>query len=615
MGRESVFTTPRKEKAQSATEMLESAVALRRARMQNLQSLTEAYKASKSFVDNTQATMEAAEQKVKEEAKREQTLENLHYRRGSEIQTANKYRMRPNLEAKAGNLVGETALYKIIYEAYYLDEPVKERLVESIEATIDETLSFIQENCVSSVVPKTNYSKFLQNVEETTNRITTKAIDRIMQTAMEHAIDDPDFELNEEECDELDGDLSDLGKDEIVDLIKAKVASVVQDERERGEERGELFNELDNIGENPDNPDAATEDGELSSTEESTIITEAALMEGMVPQTNPDGTIEMVPYTYTFESAIQSLPNHVKFSSGEQRILDTLMECSTYDVTQDPNNDEFKSYVSGMCKAIVGQLSNKDYRTSCNLITDYADKLSSVSELDGDTKSFVNAMTSTIYAHVPPEEIIIHRLGKPVGSPGMDAPSPVNTQQFDWTDLLVNIKTNLNNVKSWCITQLRNDTFTNNYNAQVKTGTDLSVEESTHNPFERLQREVLERQMNQSIGQTLFESMMLKNIKACEETYIALESTCDAPEPESVEKSALVESLLEYTVFETLSTLGIYNFRSRDLDTCRHLLMSDVSESKLFLHREDNKGNLENKRKKKRLTKHIIKPHDSSKTL
>lgn len=453
--RESVFNTPSSNKPKSGTELLEAAKTTKNNRTQNLKALTEAYKLRSNFKDTVTPTLEAAERASERKNWNDHVLEEMTYRRGSQLSAKNALTLKPRVLKEARQYIAESVLYKIIYESYYLDEPVKGDASEAIEATIENTLTYIEENCKSSKVAKENYSKFLVNVEETVNKLADKVTTRITEGVIEADSDLPDIELTEDEYDELDEDLCDLGKDEIVDLVKTKVADVIQDEKARGEAKTEIFNELDEIEkdigntEGEEGTEEPDEEGE-EPTKESAILTE-----GMNIRIDVDGSVIAEPYQFTMEAVFSNLPVTSRLSPGENRVVRKVLESdNTIDLCQhDPTWTDFKNYVSGTASIIAGHISNGNYRMACDLIDKYTTQLGTVHSdtVPTDVIHYVSALTSSIYSKVPPEEVNIFRLTNPDGMNPFD----VDLSSYGWNGLLGNINVNLTNVKNWCITKLR----------------------------------------------------------------------------------------------------------------------------------------------------------------
>lgn len=243
MSNESVFSTKR-EQTQTASQMLENAIKRKTAQRANTIALTEAKRLSESS-SNISATMESTDANIEENIKKASTLESLAYTQGSKNIAKNQLQMRNRLIQEGTEYVYGQVLGDLIFESYWLDTPVKEASVEQIEESINDLFTFIEENYADSKVPSSKQSRLLENINNVVNNVVKEAVERILEEAKENNEAFTEFSLSDAEEDELDDKLCDLGKDEIVEIIKNKVAQVVQDEKEKGEEKSKMFEEIE----------------------------------------------------------------------------------------------------------------------------------------------------------------------------------------------------------------------------------------------------------------------------------------------------------------------------------------------------------------------------------
>jgi hypothetical protein len=85
--------------------------------------------------------------------------------------------------------------------------------------------------------------------------------------------------------------------------------------------------------------------------------------------------------------------------------------------------------------------------------------------------------------------------------------------------------------------------------------------------------------------------MMIGNIVETEN--IAMESMSGFSN-EDIEDGALIETLLHYTVFETLETLGLYKFRVSDITNVKKDYMKAVTEGKGPIYGESDTKTMSN---------------------
>ena len=245
MATENLFSTNRKPSLTSS-QMLENMINRKAAQKQNMMALTEARKLSETTPDFT-ATMEAANLEADNKLERSAALETAQYNQGSKNIARKQLQMRTNLTMEGMEFVRTKVLGEIIYESYWLDDPVKEATVDQISESIGKMLTYIEEKCDSSKVEESKQSKLLANMDKVIEGIVKEAVDRLITEAQQANDAFTEFGLTEDEEEKLDEKLSDLGKDEIIEIIKAKVAQVVQDEKEKGKERAEMFSEISRV--------------------------------------------------------------------------------------------------------------------------------------------------------------------------------------------------------------------------------------------------------------------------------------------------------------------------------------------------------------------------------
>ena len=702
MATENLFST---ERELTGNQMLENAINRRQIQRQNRMALTEANKLSSSNPDFV-STMESANAEAEEQARKSIALENAYYAQGSKNIAKQQLGMRSRLVQEGTEQVFNKVIGEMIYESYWLDEPVKESTAEQIAESIGNVWDYIEDNCKGSIVYESNQSKFLKGVRSVIEEVVKEAAERITQEAIETNSAFSEFELNEEEENKLDEKLCDLGKDEIISLIKDKVAHVVQDEKEKGKQRSEMFTEIDQAIKAEEDSEGEEEptDDEETSTEESVIPTlEGATWESLKvafgtlksrgskllkeanknfsagnydvakkkyieakdifekvkaqlkgiedtsggnlaswfidmniglsvilrfcdlgntrgrtllkpSKSDDDGdsfnTIKStaimnmntcikycnkrisecnsskknVTESMDIASALSLDNTDMRYSASERYISNILESGAPYNVFEDNSWNEFKSYVSLTCKKIKNILmvanTPEDYCAVKAIIDDLCNRLSSVPEdIPSDVKEFVNAMVSLIYGAVPSEEVIISRLGGMMGSPDLTTPS-INVGLINWTDIFVNIKTNLSSIKSYCETKCNPTTIEDNGTGVVAKTT-----------LESLIAEKKNRIMNRNIGGSLFEAMMLGNLS--ETSKVAMESSINIGDDE-VEDAALIETLLQYTVFETLDTLGIYKFRLNDIKGIKRDFISGITEATTPVYGDSDRQTMSN---------------------
>lgn len=579
-----LFSTPR-ENIISGSQMIENAINRRQTQRQNMKALTEANKMAGEVEDFT-AVAESSQQETEEKVKKESALENAFYRQGAKSLVKEQLAMRPKLIQEGTNQLWGTVIGEIIYESYWLDDAVKESAVDQITEVIEGIMDYVEENCKSSIVPVSKHNRMLKNIDNLIESTVKNVTDRIVQEAITANSAFSEFEMNPEEEKKFDNELVDLGKDEIIDLIKGKVAQVIQDERQRGKERSETFSEIDKTVKDNEEDVSDLEDGDVHTSDGEEV------------------SGDNVDESYTLAEALSIDKTDNRYTTSERYISGVLENGAQFDAFSDPSWNEFKSAFSLLCKKAKNLLISPidgNYRYASAVIDEICNMASTVSEdVPGDIKGFIMNMVSLVYVAVPPDEVIISRFGGSMGSPELQSNNPVvNYTTIGWTDLLVNIKTNMASIKNYCEEK----------SGGIGINKALLYDAGANNLGPTLESAIIQKKnqaMTRNIGNTLFEAMMIGNISAVDS--VAMESAGNY-DSDVVEDTALIESLLHYTVFETLDTIGLYKFRVDDIKNIKNHYIKSVSESKAPIFGERDSAVMSNGKDKKGKKKIRINTH------
>ena len=250
-----VFDTQRK---LSVDEQIERYASLMNNRKAAYQSLTESA-AEDAKKRNVNAALEAVDRENEAKMARQSAMEAM-----TATQTAaNRRRSLASLESRlfeeGKEILWKKVLFETVYDACWIDAPVKKQIIRPLYETFESTIGFLQEVCPKS------FTKSGTQLLETLDTIITEAAKcaskRIAKEAMDDPTSDPDdikFNLDPEEEEKFDQDLSDLGKDDIADKVKDKVLTVIQDEKEASKKKADAMKELDD--EKADDEDEDDED-------------------------------------------------------------------------------------------------------------------------------------------------------------------------------------------------------------------------------------------------------------------------------------------------------------------------------------------------------------------
>lgn len=266
------FTTKREA---SASERLAMLVAQKHNRSKNVTTLAEQYEAKKNEAIQT-SLLESADLEEKEMSKRTEALESLRIKKLKSDAKSSRVTMENKLYNEGMKILKKKVLFEMVYNSYWLDDDVKAKTVSEMYDKFNATMSYVEENCKESL--QESETPFLSNIGEIIESTCRKASKRIAKEAKDSGDVDVSFDLTSDEEKEMDDKLNELGKDEIEQMVRDKVLSVVKDEKANGKKKAEMFDEIDKAEkEEDDDEDEDEKTGETESYQyslESLIRTE-----------------------------------------------------------------------------------------------------------------------------------------------------------------------------------------------------------------------------------------------------------------------------------------------------------------------------------------------------
>lgn len=239
----SVFSTSRPNPEAKMNALLETA----RVRKRNIKALKEEMDTKKSVEEMEKSIDKAGEgvdDKYADERKKRQqkvTTEAVNRKLGL---------LEKRLYKEGCEELFNMAIFEMTYNAFWLEDSMKEAATESLYTTFTETLETLDKLGIEKV-SVLNESKFMKNLKDKVKDTADKASKRITKAAKEtyhckpEEVDSIDFSLSDAEDEELTNDLSELGKEEIEDLVKQKVLKVVNDEQQANKELKAMLDDID----------------------------------------------------------------------------------------------------------------------------------------------------------------------------------------------------------------------------------------------------------------------------------------------------------------------------------------------------------------------------------
>jgi hypothetical protein len=156
-------------------------------------------------------------------------------------------------------------LFETVYEANWVDDSVKQQIIQPMYETFESTMGFLKKTIPGAFTK--NPTRLLEAMDTIVTETAKKAAKRITEEAGADVGSQPDripFNINQDEEDEFDKSLADLSTDEIADKVKAKVLTVVQDEKKAARTKADTMKEIDDAkkddDDDPDTDDGTSED-------------------------------------------------------------------------------------------------------------------------------------------------------------------------------------------------------------------------------------------------------------------------------------------------------------------------------------------------------------------
>lgn len=237
----SIFTTQRPANPNDSFDKL---VSLTRNRKANYKALEESASAKKE-ADELKAELDKQDADKEQEDAIKESLYLKSSRRAKANWAMELATMENKLVKENFNDIYNQVLFQIVYESYWMDEDVKEQSdILAMYESFNNIKSLV-ENCVPM-----SSNQMLDNIKEAVTEACKKAAKRVVKELSEGEPKSPekmkeiDFSLTDAEYQELDDDINTMGKEEVIQLVKDKVLSVVQDEKRASKEKQEMFQQI-----------------------------------------------------------------------------------------------------------------------------------------------------------------------------------------------------------------------------------------------------------------------------------------------------------------------------------------------------------------------------------
>ena len=336
--------------------------------------------------------------------------------------------------------------------------------------------------------------------------------DRIITEADENDEISINFRMNADEINEVDRKMGELGTKELAKEIKKKVLKVVEDEKESGKVKAELFAELDDASkEEEEEPETTGEEGVDEGTTESYVTLEESANKKLLTTIYGSGKPSHKPKIPDYKLTFKNLP--------------LLLQNLSKDCM---NTGNFESIHGNLLKLV----------DNCKSVDD-------VNYLEKD----LGWANLKVYANT------VEKVEK--GGDGVD----------DKTKNLIEkrIKKGLTSKKIRDHIEWLSSVYKPALKKKKKelSGKAKATTESLDELRLRLVRENANRKLNSMNGSSVFESIMMKSLNDIDAEHPTMEGASLLESEKN--NAALLQTVLEYTVLETLNTLKIYDFNLRNI--------------------------------------------------
>lgn len=260
-----VFGTQRPKSVQERVQELAARQGNREA---NLRALTEA-KAAEKRTSAMNSVLENVDSAAGKEAQKNAALDKIKEETAAKQRKQSLVSLESRLFTEGKKMLWNKVLFETAYGACWIDAPLKERLMQPLYETFESTVDFMQTVCPKAF-PSSPNTRLLEAMDSIITETAKKASKRIAKECDDDPNCDPNrinFDLNDDEEEKFNQDIQDLGKDDIADKVKDKVLSVIQDEKAAGKKKAEAMKEIDDAkkdDEDEDEPDDEDEDSDDS---------------------------------------------------------------------------------------------------------------------------------------------------------------------------------------------------------------------------------------------------------------------------------------------------------------------------------------------------------------
>lgn len=261
-----VFNTRR---PQTVEERVQALAAARDSRAAKLKSLTESREEKRQSAQMA-SVLEGVDTSSESENKKTAVLDTLKEQAAIKQRKNGLASLESRLFTEGKAMLWNKILFEMTYDVCWIDAPVKAQLIKPLYETFSSTIDFINTTCPKSFKGH-GATRLLEAMDVIVTEAAKKASKRIAKECKDDPNSDPDhinFNLNDEEEEKFNEDLQDLGKDDIAEKVKDKVLTVIQDEKDANKKKAEAMKELDDAKKEDDEDDDTIEDDDMDESDD-----------------------------------------------------------------------------------------------------------------------------------------------------------------------------------------------------------------------------------------------------------------------------------------------------------------------------------------------------------
>lgn len=448
-----------------------------------------------------QEEMAKKDAEEKEKQRKQQLTEAAMQRRNIELANSAYRKAVSTLPKEARNALLEHVILDIAMEAMWIDRAVKEspEFIPQTWQLFEEVLAKCDKATGSSLTANMENTRMLSYINEVVTESANEIANRILTEAKETKPLSISFTPTPEEVDIVDKKIVDADPKSISKIVKNKVLGVIKEEKEDGKLKAELFQELDEAGRDEE-PESETDEGG-ESPEEGSESSDSDVVESLIGLPMND-VMEMLDVNSDnvpiFEHTLNKAVTLVSLADTE-------------------------------CTARNFEKANACYKNAKSMITalEGISRYQAEDALRNSMSAITEAFNSRLFDIRP-------GTGKAVRS---DAIPPTH---FTFPHQC------RSRLKAYC----------EGMSAAIRGGN--VVTETAEQKRNRLVMENARRVLHSTIGSTLFETQLIKN------TSMIRSGVTEASGPalldSEVQNAALIQTIAEYTILETLNTMQVYKF-------------------------------------------------------